>query len=576
MATTAYSKRKKQQRQAGLRIVILLAILICANMIAARFHYGLDLTKEKRFTLSPATKKLLRNMDGVAVIDVYLEGKFPAGFQRLHEATRERLQSFKEYGGNHILFRFMDPLEGKTENEKAAIYQQLSLKGVEPVNLSVHNKNDYTQQIIIPYAMVKYNGREMPVKLLETNMGLSDKEQLNNSESMLEFKFADAIHKMTLPDKPSIAYIIGNGENLGTQTFDALTTLNKYYKVDTFDVKENIFIPAYYSAVIINKPTLPFEDKEKFKIDQYVMSGGHVLWYIDMLNAPMDSLRTSQQFVTTEYGLNLDDQLFKYGVRVNANLIEDLACNQIPVIKGTDANNNPQTELHNWIYFPVFIPSSHHPIVNNMDAVMGVFSNSIDTIANPEIKKTILLTSSERSRVSPSPVRVTFAMMNFDPNPALFNKPFQPVAVLLEGKFKSLFDGRLPPQFLHILSDSLKRPFKPVADSAGSMIVISDGDMISNDFSPNQGPLEMGYWRFPPTRYANKAFFLNCLDYLTDNSGLLEARSKDMRLRLLDATRATDERTTWQFVNIGIPIILVLVFASAYLFFRKRRYEGKV
>lgn len=573
MATTASSKRKKQQRQATVRIVILLAILVCVNMLAARFHYGFDLTKEKRFTLSKATKDMLREMDGTAVVTVYLDGKFPAGFQRLREATRERLVSFKEYAGNHVMYRFMDPFEGKTENEKAALYKQFGDKGIEPVNLSIKSSNDYTQQIIIPYAVVTYNGREMPVKLLETHLGLSDKEQLNNSESLLEYKLADAIHKLITPGKPTLAYVMGNGEVLGPRTYDALTTLEKQYRVDTIDLKSGAAIPRMYNTIIINRPTVPFDDKDKFKIDQYVMHGGHVLWLIDPLDAPVDSLRNSQQFITSEYNLNLDDLLFKYGVRINNDLIEDLQCNKIPVIQEGSTADQPQYDFNNWYYLPVFTPSSHHPIVNNMDAIMGFFVSSIDTISNPEVKKTILLESSNYSRVTPSPVRVSLAMTKFAPRPELFNKPYQPVAVLLEGKFQSIFQNRLAPSFLKILSDSLKTPFKAQADSIGSMIVISDGDMLLNEFSQNQGMLEMGYWRFPPTRYANKAFFMNCIEYLTDHSGLLEARSKDLRLRLLDAGRVGKERTTWQFVNIGIPIILVLIFAACYLFFRKRKYE---
>lgn len=574
MARSASTKRKSQQRQATIRLVILLGILVCINMLAARFHYGLDMTREKRFTLSPATKKMLREMKGTAVVNVYLEGKFPAGFQRLQESTRDMLRSFKEYAGDHIVYRFFDPFAGKDENEKANLYQQFAEKGIEPVNLSVRGANDYTQQIILPYAVVSYSGKEIPVKLLDTHLGMSDKEQLNNSESLLEYKLADAVHKLMMPEHPTLAYMMGNGEPLGPTTYDALSTLSKQYRVDTFDLKTNYFIPSVYNAIIVNKPIEAFDDKDKFKIDQYVMHGGHVLWFLDMLNTPLDSLRTSQQFITTDYGLNLDDLLFKYGVRVNPNLIEDLQCNQIPVTVGQSADGQPQMELNNWYYLPVFSPTSHHPIVNNMDMVMGMFVNSIDTIANPEIKKTILLASSNYSRVTPSPVRVTFAMMRYKPRNELFNKPFQPVAVLLEGKFQSAYQNRIAGSFLKVLSDSLKRPFKASADADGSMIVVSDGDMILNQYSQARGPMEMGYWDFPATRYANKSFLLNCVEYLTDPNGVLEARSKDLRLRLLDAGRVTRERLTWQFVNVGLPIILVLVFASCYLFFRKRRYEG--
>jgi gliding-associated putative ABC transporter substrate-binding component GldG len=251
-----------------------------------------------------------------------------------------------------------------------------------------------------------------------------------------------------------------------------------------------------------------------------------------------------------------------------------MQCLEIPVTVGM-VNNNPQIELRPWVYFPLFTPESRHPIVNNMGEVFGRFVSSIDTIANPEIKKTILLTSSKYSRISAAPARISLAMMQYAPRPEMFRQPSQPVAVLLEGKFKSVFENQLTPKFLSVLRDSLKRPFKPVADSAGKMIVIADGDMLLNDYTESMGPMEMGYWRFTKSLFSNKAFILNCLEYLTDNAGLLEARSKDTRLRLLDGGRMKDEKNKWQVLNIGLPIALVLIFASAYLFFRKRRYEKK-
>ncbi len=574
MATNTSSKRKSQQQQAVIRILVLAAILICINMLAARFHFGLDLTKEKRFTLSAPTVTLLRNMDDVAVIDVYLKGKFPAGFQRLAESTRERLQSFREYAGANIIVRFTDPFEGKSEEEKGPIYEQLSKKGITPVNMQVKGDDDgYQEKIIFPYALVRYKGREMPVRLLENSLALAPLEALNYSESLLEYKFANALNKLQRPQKPEVAYIMGHGESLGMHTFDLLTALRGPYIVDTLDLVNSLYIPNYYKAIIINKPTQPFDDKDKFKIDQYIMNGGHVLWAVETLNATMDSLQKgSQQFISTAYELNLDDQLFKYGVRINSDLIEDLQCLQIPVIDG-QVNNNPQMALKSWLYYPLFLPSINHPIVKNMDAIASMFANSIDTVGSPEIKKTVLLQSSKYSRVAQAPIRVSLSMLRYPPRPELFNNPNKAAAVLLEGKFKSVFQNRLSPQFISIMRDSIKRDIKTESDSATSMIVISDGDMLNNDFTQRMGPMEMGFWRFTNDKFANKNFILNCLEYLTDNSGLLEARNKDVRLRVMDGGRVKEEKGMWQAINIGVPIALVLVFASCYLFFRKRKYE---
>lgn len=573
MAKNAKGKRKQQQRQAVIRLLVMAAILVCVNMLAARFHYGLDLTREKRFTLTSATKKLLRNMKDVAVIDVYLKGKFPAGFQRLSESTRERLQSFRDVAGGHIVFRFIDPMEGKSEDEKKGIYDQLAQMGVMPVNLQVNEEDEgYSSKIIFPYALVQYNGRKMPVRLLENRMGMNSLESLNYAETILEYKFANAINKLSQAEKPEIAYIVGNGESLGISTFDMLSTLGAVYKLDTFDLVNNLYIPNYIKAIVINKPTVPFDDKEKFKIDQYIMNGGRVLWAIDQVYASMDSLNKGE-FIATDYGLNLDDQLFKYGVRVNTDLIQDQAqCLGLPIAI-ENPTGKPDVQLRPWIYFPAFIPSSSHPIVKNMDAVMGMFVNSIDTVNNEGISKTILLESSRYSRTVNTPARVSLSMLKYPLRPEMFNRGNRPAAVLLEGKFRSVFQNRLHPHFLQVLRDSLHRDFKGEADTTNSMIVISDGDMMENDYTQANGPMEVGYWRFTQTLFANKTFILNCLEYLTDHSGLIEARSKDVRLRMLDKARVKKEKLTWRLVNIGIPIALVLIFASAYLFFRKRRYE---
>jgi len=570
------TKRKQQQRQAVIRVVILAAIIICVNILAARFHKGFDLTREKRFTLTDATKRMLGSLDDVVVVDVYLKGKFPAGFQRLSEATRERLQSFKEYGGARIIYRFVDPLEGVAEEEKEKVSLALYQKGVEPVSLNVKGERNTSAQIIYPYALVQYKGKSRAVRLLENHLGMSPLEVLNYSESLLEYKLASAIHRLEQPEKPTIGYIMGHGEQLGAHTRDLLKTLTQYYAVDTIDLPAEYHInDAVYKAVIINKPTQPFDDKEKFKIDQYVMRGGRVLWAVDMLSAPIDSLQSSGQFITSDYGLNLDDLFFKYGVRVNADLIEDVQCNQVPLITGMIGNGQPQIELRPWTFLPIFTPVSRHPIVHNMDAIMGKFVNSIDTVQNGPGKKTVLLESSAYSRATASPVRVSLSMLRYDPDPKLFRKPARAAAVLLEGDFHSLFDNRMPPSFLQLLRDSLKYPFKRTTDSGSAMIVISDGDIMLNNVSQTRGIEEMGYWDFTQSLFANKNFILNCLEYLTDPNSPLEARSKDVKLRLLDQKRAQEEETKWQFVNIGIPIGLVLIFASCYMFFRKRRYETK-
>jgi ABC-2 type transport system permease protein len=568
------SKKQVQNRQAGIRVLILLAVLICINMLAARFHSGLDLTQEKRFTLTRPTKNMLRNMKGYADVEVLLEGKgFPAGFQRLQESVRERLQSFRDISGGKVGFRFRDPFEGKTEKEKGEVFGQMDRKGIHGVNIKQNDDQQYTEKIVFPYAIVRYQDKETPVRLLESHLGYTPMQILNYSESQLEYKLASAVNNMMRPDKPTVAYIMGNGEAIGWGTFDALTTLQDLYHVDTLDLNEGTHIPAIYSAAIICKPTQAFSEKQKFKLDQYVMNGGHLLILMDGANAAMDSL-ANDQFLATGVDLNLGDMLFKWGVRINPDLIEDLQSNRIPVVTGM-IDDKPQIEKRNWFYLPVFVPTSQHPIVRNMDGVMSMYASTIDTMANPEVRKTVLLESSQYSRPTMTPARIALSMLRFNPRPELYNNGYKPAAVLLEGRFQSVFQDRIPEDFLQVLRDTIHQPYKPVADSAnGSIIVVSDGDVFLNGFNQQTGPDELGYWSYDKLRYANKAFILNCLEYLTDSKGLIEARNKDVRLRLLDGGRAKAERNKWQAINLAVPLALVLVFASAYIFFRKRKYES--
>ena len=573
MTVNTSKKRKQQQSQATTRIVIMAAILVCVNMLAARFHYGFDLTSEKRFTLSPSTRKMLDSMKEVAVVDIYLTGKLPSSFQHLKDAAAEQLQSFKEVAGKHIIYKFVDPLEGKEGAERQTALRQMNEKGVRQIELHKYAEGDYSETKVFPYALVQYNGRELAVRLIEDNPSMSDMEVLNFSETKLEYKFATAIHNMIVADRPRVAYITGNGEPLGMNTIDLLTTMSFLYHVDTLDITKSFHISEAYDAIIVNKPTQRMDDKQKFSIDQYVMSGGHVLWMVDQVNASLDSLSTSPQFIAMDMGLNLDDMLFKYGVRINTDIIEDNQCVVLPINVGM-RDGEPVLERQDWIYFPKITPTSKHPIVNNMDAILGKFVSSIDTIADPGVKKTILLESSKYSRVAPTPARISLSMAMYKPTLDMYNKPYRPIAVLLEGKFKSVYQNRLPPGTLRLM-DSLHHPFIAANKAENSMIVVSDGDIMLNDYTVSTGPYHLGYWKYTKELFSNKAFVLNCLEFLTDRSGLLEARSKQQKLRLLDEGRIKSEKTQWQIVNLAVPIAAVLIFASAYLFFRKRRYEVK-
>lgn len=566
------------KHQPTVRFGLLLVGLLLLNILSSRFHQRIDLTAEKRFSISEPTRKLLQQLKDDIVIEVYLTGKLPAGFQQLSEGTREVLNEFKEYGGSKIRFSFINPLEDKNEQEKEAVFKSMAEKGIQPVNLKIQQDEDdaYSEKIIFPAASVSGLQKQEAVSLLENHIAMSPDEKLNLSQSLVEYKLAAAIKQILIPGKRQIAYVQGTGEMIGLNTIDMLNSLSKYYDIDTIDINQNIEIGKNYRAIIICKPSQTFDEKNKFKIDQYVMHGGKILWLIDKLKLDIDSLKNQDATLAIDYNHNIDDLLFRYGVRVNSDLVEDyMYANPIPITVG-NINGEPDIRQFPWLYFPFSIPDSRHPIVNNMDAVMFSNASSIDTVANPEVRKTILLHSSPRSRRSPSPVRISLSSIKYKPQPEMFRERNIPMAVLLEGKFLSSYTNRIDPTFLSIYQDSLHKTFLPVCEKENSMIVVSDADVFLNDFSEKRGPMECGYYKYTDQLFANKTFLLNCLEYLTDDFGLLVARNKTLQLRLLDRVRIKKERIQWQLLNVGLPIALVLIFASAYFFFRKKKYEGRV
>ena len=575
-SVTASQKPRRSTQGSGFRLLLLLGILVAINALATRFHGGLDLTAEKRFTLSPATKKLLRTVDETAVITVYLKNdNMGADFQQLADATRDRLESFRSVVGGKLIYKFENPFAGKmNDDDRAKISQQLASKGIIGIPFGEgENGDSYTENILFPYAHLAYKEKEISISLLDNHQGMDRAAVLNYSESQLEYKIARALYLMSRTVQPTIGYMVRHGEALGYNSFDALNTMQQFYRVDTFDLTQNLFIPAAYSAIVIAKPTVAFSEKDKYKLDQYVLGGGRVLMYLDASTADLDSLAQSEAILASDRALNLDDLLFKWGARLNPNLVEDLRCVRIPVTVG-ELNGQPQIDRRPWHYFPVFLPTANHPIVKNMDGILGLFCSTIDTIANEEIKKTVLLETSPRSRTAPLPARVSLSMLRYKMRPELYNKPYGPTAVLLEGRFRSIFEGRLPPDFIQVLRDSIKRPFKAAADTDGAVILIGDGDMMLNQISEKRGPQELGYWPIDDSRFANKAFLLNCLEYLTEPGSPLEARNKEARLRQLDGARVKKERAQWQALNTLLPLALVIIFASAYMFFRRRKYEG--
>ncbi len=569
---------QQEKKKLLTRFGIVIAIVLLINIISFRWHKRLDLTNDNRFTISQGTKNLLANTKEKISVKVLLAGNLPSNYTKLLQGTSDLLKSLQEASNGRISYTFENPWRDDLSKEQRQVLgKTLADKGLYPIPITKQISGGAENQYIFPYATIFANGKEENVNLLEPNYGNDESLDgaLTTSESLLEYKFASAIKNLYKVDKANIAYVMGNGQNLGPYTYDALSTLGRLYHLDTIDATKGIEIPSAYQCIIICRPTTTFDEKTKFKLDQYVMNGGKILWYLDAINCNLDTMSKSPTYAAIPFELNLDDQLLKYGVRCNNNLVEDLQCVELPLTTGY-VGDKPKIESFPWMYYPIHTPISKHPIVNNMDAVYTRFVGTIDTIANKDNVKNILLSTSQYSRALPAPLTVSFNTVRVKPNTALYNKSNMPTAVCIEGGFSSLFENRMDAGFLKVYEDSLGKKFAAHTTAPNKMIVISDADLMLNDYNPKKGLAPLGYYTQTGKLYANKVFLLNCVEYLVDKTNLLDARSKDVQLRLLDKARVEKNKTVIQFLNIALPILLMILFGSAYFFFRKKKYENKL
>ncbi|HET6243046.1 MAG: gliding motility-associated ABC transporter substrate-binding protein GldG [Bacteroidetes bacterium] len=561
--TTKKTNKKRDLIQLLASVLIIILINIIGNFAFKR----IDLTSEKRFTLTSATKELVKNLDDVVYVKVYLEGDFPAGFKRLRNSTKEILDELRAISPD-IEYEFINPSSDPDEKKRHEIYQQLTKQGLQYTNLEVKEGDGKSEKIIFPGAIFSYRGKEAPLQLLKSQMGASPEQMLNISEQQLEYEIANTIKKLSDESKPSIAFIEGHGELDETEVKDATRALSEYYDVKRIKIAEKLNSLKGISAIIIANPDSAFSEKDKFIIDQFIMRGGKVLWLINPVDAIMDSLSTNKMTFAIAKELNLDDQLFRYGIRINNNLVQDLQAAPIPVVTGY-IGNQPQQKLFPWFYFPLLMPQSNHPIVNNLNALRVEFISSIDTVSAPGIKKTPLLHTSKYTKLLNAPVRISINSLREEPKAEQFNKSFQPVSYLLEGEFESAFTNRITPEVMESEDIKFKDKSQPT-----KMIVVGSGNIIKNSIQKSTGNVyPLGYDRFTGEIYSNKTFILNAMNYLCDDSGIIGARSKEFKLRLLDSERIKVERTFWQLLNTVLPVIIVL-FAGIILFYiRKRKYS---
>lgn len=565
----------------SLNIALLVILIILLNVLIGYINLNVDLTSDKRHSISDSTKKILTELDDRLYLKIYLKGDFPAGFKRLQQATSNLIFIFKDIANENLDFEFIDPSLTETKEEKQNLFNELIKQDLLPTDLKLNTQGKRTSQIIFPGAIIYYKNKSIAVNFLRNNIGNSASENINISIENLEYEFITAIKRVMSESSKKIAFLEGNGElseksvhDITSSVFQDNFNLSSYYDVERFNIKlfdidstsgeadiiRKLEKLREYSAIIIAKPTISFNILEKYLIDQYIMNGGKVLWLVDGVNASMDSLQGGKKdFFAKKNKLNIDDQLFKYGVRINSDLIEDQRSTEIPIVIGY-SGNLPQQSFFKWPYFPLLFSNSNHPISKGLDAIKCDFVSSIDTIKN-NIKKTILIHSSRNSRKNLSPIRVSLSILENPPEKDTYNKSNIPIGVLLEGKFESVFNNRILP----------KKELKIKNMSPGNkMIIISDGDIIANRVSTNGTIFPLGYDRFIDFTYpGNKQFLINSIQYLCDDLNLMSLKSKELQLRLLDKNKISRYKLLIQILNISIPFVLLIIFGV--LFNIKRR-----
>lgn len=556
-----------KKRRDIVQLFLSIAIVVLLNFIATFFFARFDLTSDKRYSLSPATKEMLSQLEDVIYLKIYLEGNLPAGFDRLRTSTKEILDEMRIYSNDNIQYQFINPLESPEKKKQDEVILQLMQKGLEPTYIEVKVEAGTTQQTVFPAALASYRTREFPVQLFREQFTVPSDMQLNNSIQALEYELSSTIRKLTMKAKSKVAFTEGHGELDSVDVASIAHALGDYYSISRLKLDgklDNFEKINEQEAIIIAKPDSVFPEKVKFIIDQYIMQGGKVLWLVDGVYANMDSLSKASDTYALSMPINLENQLFKYGVRVNANMVMDMRCGVIPIPV------NKKFQLSPWYYFPLLSQSNNHPIVNNLNLVKTEFVSTLDTVKTPGIKKTYLLSTSKYTSVQNSPAHIDIRTVFREPDARMFNLAFKQAAVLLEGEFESLYKNHPKTGLDSIAQVKYKEKSVPT-----KMIVVSDGDIIKNAVqrSTNRA-YPLGYDIYSKQTYGNKNFILNAINYLCDDSGLLEVRSRELILRMMDRKKVKEEKLKWQALNTAGPVLLVILFGIIQAVIRKRKFSS--
>ncbi|MCL6220737.1 gliding motility-associated ABC transporter substrate-binding protein GldG [Zunongwangia pacifica] len=548
-------------------VVLFIVILIVINFAASRYFERLDLTQDQRYTLSKASEEIIDDIEEPIIIDVFLKGNFPSEFKRLQNETRQILEEYAAKNSN-ISFNFIDPLaEGANAQQVAQQFYQM---GMSPARVNVMENGQNSETIIFPWAMANLGEKSVRIGLLKNQLGSSDEDRVTNSVQQLEYAFTDAISKLIYPRKKKIAVMRGNGELPNANIADFVKTLQHYYFMAPFTLDSSSVNPQKtlqelkeYDLIIEAKPTEPFTENEKYILDQYTMNGGKSLWLTESVAMEKDSLlNPSGSAFALPQDLNLGDFFFSYGLRINPSLVNDMY--SAPIILATGSGNDTRFNPYPWFYSPLTSSPNNHPIINNIEAVKFDFANPIDTLKN-SVKKTILLSSSPRTKLEGTPREISLNIVSKEPDIASYTDGEQALAVLLEGEFTSAYNNRLKPFEIH---DNLNQS-KPT-----EMLVISDGEVIKNDLQQGT-PLALGFQKYTGTTYGNKEFLLNAVNYMLDDRGLMDIRTKKVRIAFLDPQKTAAQRTKWQLITIALPLLILGVFALLFTWLRRRKYIRK-
>lgn len=547
----------------------ILAILLM-NFLSSFFFVRYDLTSEKRHTLSPVTKSILKNLKKNVFVEVYLDGDLPSGFKRLQTQTGELLDVFRAYS-DKIHYHIVNPLDGRNIQEQQQVLKYLSDKGLQATDLQIKTFEGTEQRLIIPGAILGNGEQEIALSLLHNQIGISPETILNNSIQSLEYQLINAIKKLSNASLPSIALINGHGELDYPYVVDIALALDADYQLFQKSINGDLNAlladdEPLFDAIIIAKPITKFDEKDKFVIDQYIMHGGNVLWLIDAVQASLDSLQIADNAMVFPYSLNIEDMLFTYGIKINQDLVKDINALPIPLRTGQMAGQ-AQIKFFPWPFYPIIHPMENHPIVRNLNALKTDFVSSIDTLDIRGIKKTILLKSSQYSALFTTPNTINFRMIQEKADPNQYQAGEQNIGILLEGSFLSVFKNRIAPIDLGEFESKVKGDFSKV-------IVISDGDIIKNQLhNSRHEPLPLGYDQYTDQTFGNKEFILNCISYLTDGSDLISLRSREVKLRLLDKSKVNEDATYWKVINTTLPLVLIIIIGVVYNISRKKRYS---